>query len=236
MKAGPIWDFDWAWKNIWGCFTSEMTDGSQWAHHVNDCPTDNYGHGWYIRFLQDSTFTQELKCTYEEYRASIFDTNYIFAYIDSMGQVVADAKERHFKKWPILGISGPAPKVLAVATTYEAELDTLKSWIAKRLNWLDENIPGLCEITNIQDLNISDDSFSLYPNPGTGQVYYKSKNENNAITLLEVFDSSGNLCLNFSPDQDKNEFSFTLPPGIYFVKIYSSAGNGVTKKLIVIPR
>jgi hypothetical protein len=100
IKAGPIWDFDWAWKNIWGCFTSEKIDGSEWAHHVNDCPTDNYGHGWYIRFLQDSSFTAQLRCTYEAYRQTIFDTTYIFNYIDSMATVVADAQPRHFKKWP----------------------------------------------------------------------------------------------------------------------------------------
>jgi hypothetical protein len=192
MKAGPIWDFDWAWKNIWGCFTSEKIDGSEWAHHVNDCPTDNYGHGWYIRFLQDSSFTQQLRCTYEEYRQTIFDTTYIFHYIDSMGTVVATAQQRHFKKWPILGISGPAPEVLAIATTYEAELDTLKSWIKLRLNWLDANIPGLCENTTAtQDPHDQLAPLHFYPNPTNGFIHFEGNLDSNSPVQLRLYNSAG---------------------------------------------
>ena len=56
LKAGPVWDFDWAWKNIASCSIFEATDGSGWAHLINDCFTDNYSCGWYVRLLQDSTF------------------------------------------------------------------------------------------------------------------------------------------------------------------------------------
>ena len=40
LKAGPIWDFDWAWKNINECAIFSATDGSGWAHHINDCNPD----------------------------------------------------------------------------------------------------------------------------------------------------------------------------------------------------
>ncbi|MBK8498936.1 MAG: CotH kinase family protein [Flavobacteriales bacterium] len=149
LKAGPVWDFDWAWKNIWGCSICDPIDGSGWTHLVNDCFTDNYSTGWYIRLLQDSTFANELRCTYEEYRTTALSEGGIFAYIDSVGARVQNAQARHFQKWPILGVSGPAPEVLSCATTYAAELDTLKHWIALRLQWLDANIPGSCINTRI---------------------------------------------------------------------------------------
>lgn len=144
LKAGPTWDFDWAWKDMWGCSIFSATDGSGWAHLINDCPTDNYSCGWYVRLLQDSTFTRELQCTYQDLRATVLDTAYMFHLIDSIGDRVQYAQQRHFQKWPILGISGPAPEVNPVATTYAAELDTLKGWITRRLAWLDANMPGLC--------------------------------------------------------------------------------------------
>lgn len=144
LKAGPVWDFDWAWKNIASCSIFEATDGSGWAHQINDCFTDNYSCGWYVRLLQDSTFNNELRCAYEEYRTTVLDTAFLFNFIDSVGVRVQNAQARHFQKWPILGMSGPAPDVGPVATTYAAELDSLKAWIALRLDWLDANIPGMC--------------------------------------------------------------------------------------------
>ncbi|MBK6754149.1 MAG: CotH kinase family protein [Flavobacteriales bacterium] len=169
FKAGPVWDFDWAWKNLWGCDIFDNIDGSGWAHHINDCPTDNYSTGWYIRLLQDSTFANELRCTYENYRTSVLDADNIFAYIDSIGARVQTAQVRHFQKWPILGVSGPAPEVLAVATTYAAELDTLKSWIALRLAWLDDNIPGVCSPTSFE-AGPERVRSAVYPNPSTVAV------------------------------------------------------------------
>ena len=99
LKAGPVWDFDWAWKNINGCYVCNQNDGSGWTHHINDCVTDNYSTGWYIRLLQDSTFNNELRCTYDVYRQTILDTTYIFAYIDSGRGVVHNAQARQFQKW-----------------------------------------------------------------------------------------------------------------------------------------
>jgi len=225
IKAGPIWDFDWAWKNIWGCFTSEKTDGSEWAHHVNDCPTDNYGHGWYIRFLQDSSFTQQLRCTYEDYRQTIFDTTYIFHYIDSVGATVQQAQLRHFKKWPILGISGPAPEVLAIATTYEAELDTLKSWIVKRLNWLDANIPGLCTTTALNEAQQESDLLNVYPNPTSGILHFDRKDRNYTATLL-LYDQAGRLLESKQIPPDQWSFEVALKAaGIYFFTIMDSNGK-----------
>ncbi|MGL5892323.1 MAG: CotH kinase family protein, partial [Bacteroidia bacterium] len=164
LNAGPVWDFDWAWKNMAICPIFQANNGAGWAHHINDCFTDNYSTGWYVRLLQDSTFANELRCTYENYRQTILDTTYLFAYIDSIGQLVQNAQARHFQKWPILGMSGPAPDDGPLATTYLGELDSLKKWIAIRLQWLDDSIPGLCIPAGINETNATD-AFNCYPNP-----------------------------------------------------------------------
>ncbi len=187
LMAGPIWDFDWAWKNIWGCSIFEATDGSGWAHEINDCPTDNYSCGWYMRLLQDSTFANELRCDYEAYRTNALDTATIFAYIDSIGDRVVNAQARHFQKWPILGVSGPAPEVLAVASTYAAELDTLKSWIAHRLDWLDDHIPGVCINAAVQE-NVRSNTLTCFPNPSNGRFHFHGRIDGDGPLLLTIHD------------------------------------------------
>jgi hypothetical protein len=175
LKAGPVWDFDWAWKNMWGCSVIQNSTGAGWAHHINDCPTDNYSCGYYIRLLQDSTFNNELRCRYETLRSTVLGTGYINNYIDSVRNLVQAAQARHFQKWPLLGVSGPAPEMGSIATTYNAELDTLKHWIQLRLNWLDTNIPGNCSSIPGSNKNGFDNnnSFSCFPNPSNGLIYFK---------------------------------------------------------------
>ena len=75
FKAGPTWDFDWAWKDMWSCEIFENQDGSGWAHLINTCPTDNYTPDWYVRLQQDSTYNNHMRCRWEEYRDCLLYTS-----------------------------------------------------------------------------------------------------------------------------------------------------------------
>ncbi len=230
LKAGPVWDFDWAWKNIWGCSICDQTDGSGWTHLVNDCPTDNYSTGWYIRLLQDPTFANNLRCTYEEHRLGALSDASIDAYIDSVGTLVQNAQARHFQKWPILGVSGPAPEVLACATTYSAELDTLKSWIHERLAWLDVNMPGLCTVG--VDEVVTTDAVRCYPNPGTGR-FTLERNTDDAVELI-VTDMAGRTVLRQRVPVGVRRTEFALDAsGSYLYHLRSANGAVGSGKLLV---
>jgi|694.fasta_scaffold05688_22 hypothetical protein len=235
LKAGPVWDFDWAWKDIASCTIFEATDGSGWAHLINDCFTDNYSCGWYVRMLQDSTFNNELRCAYEGYRTNVLDTTFLFAYIDSVGDLVQNAQARHFQKWPILGVSGPAPEVNPVAITYAAELDTLKSWIARRLDWLDLNIPGQCTIQASVPERGGDQGLLIYPNPSNGAFHFQG-----------TFTAQGPLQLSIHDLTWREIDRFTLPTGrvdidheiresgTYFFTVRSQGRILRTGKLVVL--
>lgn len=235
LKAGPVWDFDWGWKNITSCTIFENTDGSGWAHLINDCPTDNYSCGWYIRLLQDSTFANELRCAYEGYRQTMLDTTSIFAYIDSIQNRVQFAQARHFQKWPILGISGPAPEVGAIATSYNAELDTLKNWINLRLQWLDENIPGLCTIVSKTDEPINaSNSFNYYPNPGKGLFHFDGFLYGAAPFRLTFYESTGREIESIQLKAGGLKFDYYLKrKGIYYFTLTNNDGLIQSGKLIV---
>ncbi|MEO8148009.1 MAG: CotH kinase family protein [Bacteroidia bacterium] len=232
LKAGPVWDFDWAWKNLYGCSIFEAIDGSGWAHHINDCFTDNYSCGWYIRLLQDSIFNNELRCTYENYRQTILDTAYIFSYMDSVRNLVQNAQARHFKKWPILGVSGPAPEVGAIATTYNAEIDTLKAWINLRLQWLDANIPGLCSYVGMEQLN-SIQTLKCFPNPSTGNFHFEGLI--NESSTLSIYDAAGKMIDHFEINKGNVQLNYQLNrKGVFYFRITNRTGLLQYGKLVVI--
>lgn len=172
LKAGPTWDFDWAWKNISGCSVFSQTDGSGWAHHINDCPTDNVSPGWYIKLLEDSTFANALRCRYETLREQILSNEYLDIYIDSVANLVSNAQERHYQKWPTLGFNVGTPEVGPIPDTFQGEIDFLKDWIALRLGWLDENLPGQCSgPSNLEAPSAA--SFHVFPTHQMALLHFK---------------------------------------------------------------
>lgn len=236
LKAGPVWDFDWAWKNMYGCTIFESTDGSGWAHHINDCPTDNYSCGYYVRLLQDSSFNNELRCRYETFRTSILDTAYLFNYMDSIRNLVQLAQARHFQKWPLLGVSGQAPEVGPIATTYNAELDTLKNWIQLRLNWLDANIPGNC--TNIQvntNYHKQNSIFNCYPNPSTGLINFEGNITGATPLNLFVYDGTGKLIVQKLLQNKFQKGNVIIEKkGMYYFQVLNEQGILKSGKIIII--
>jgi hypothetical protein len=238
LKAGPVWDFDWAYKNYPHCGELfSRRDGSGWAHHINDCFTDNYSTGWYIRLLQDSTFTEELRCTYEDYRQTILDTAYIFSYIENTRGLVQNAQTRHFKKWNLLGKAGFDGEIEPVAADYNGEVDTLKSWINKRLEWLDVNIPGLCTATTTSEI-VSSEKLNGYPNPANDYfiIDYSVSSPVNVSVHLYNYLGSEVLFINEGV-QNKGEYSLNikteqLSPGVYILIL--ERGRAVTTQKIII--
>lgn len=239
LNAGPVWDFDWAWKNLSGvCSYYEGYSGAGWAHLNNDCFTDNYSTGWYVRLLQDSTFRNELRCAYDSYRATMLDTTALFAYIDSMGARVQHAQARHFQKWPILGVSGPAPDFGPVATTYYAELDTLKQWISTRIQWLDANIPGLCAVSGTNEDKVAA-GFNCYPNPTNDDLTVEYALPTAMEVSLHLYNQIGVEVLSTPiAIQDRGRHLHSLAtakllPGVYILKL-NRGDEVITQKIVVL--
>ncbi|OWY25721.1 T9SS C-terminal target domain-containing protein [Sphingobacteriales bacterium UPWRP_1] len=236
LKAGPVWDFDWSFKNQEYCFFNN-SQGEGWAHHINDCFTDNYSTGWYIRLLQDSTFQNELRCTYEQYRQNILDTTTIFSYIDSIGATVQNAQARHFQKWPLLGHTGPDWEIEPIAATYNADLDTLKNWINKRLVWLDANIPGHCITTDVTETNLSG-TVNCYPVPASSYLIIDYSLPSAMNVSVRLYNYLGTEVLSIPPiTQSTGQHSLkletkTLSSGIYILKL--ERGKDVISKIITV--
>jgi hypothetical protein len=151
---------------------------------------------------------------------------------------VQNAQARHFQKWPLLGISGQAPEIGAIATTYNAELDTLKKWIGIRLAWLDANIPGLCVPVGVARAN-PPGTVHCFPNPAGNFVqvnYSLTAPVNVKLHIMNIMgeevastdkgtQGAGNQTIRFE--------TANLPSGIYLIQLKtgSTATNG---KLVIV--
>ncbi|MCY2966936.1 MAG: CotH kinase family protein, partial [Planctomycetota bacterium] len=77
-------------------------------------------------------------------RGDQFADKSLFAMIDQTASQLESAQRRNFERWPVLGkYVWPNPR--PYPKTYAGEVDKLKNWLAKRLDWMDANIEQLAE-------------------------------------------------------------------------------------------
>lgn len=188
LKAGPVWDYDIAWGNANYCSGSDTTG---WAY-LFPCTGDGYQVPfWWQRLMQDTNYTNQMKCRWQDYRRQVLSQQHIFTIIDSITTVINESKDWNFTVWPILGQyvwPNPSP----YPATYAGEIQNLKNWVTRRLAWLDANLPGRCNCdVQVVERNVSCtnacDGFAL----GNGtSPYPKTYSWDNGLTQDTIF----NLC------------------------------------------
>ncbi|MFN3588667.1 MAG: CotH kinase family protein [Spirosomataceae bacterium] len=139
LAMGPIWDFNLAFGNANYCQGS-ATD--VWAYKFNErCPTDFWlVPFWWSKLLQDAQFRALVKKRWGELRVDAFSEAQITNRLDTYQKLLDDAGslQRNFARWPVLG-TYVWPNEF-IGKTHKEELDYMKSWISKRLTWLDGQI------------------------------------------------------------------------------------------------
>jgi len=221
LHAGPVWDFDWAWKNI-GSGVFGKADGSGWGYKLNDYNPDINPSGWYRRLLQDSYFTNRLIERYFELRSSVLQLNNLHGHIDSVKTLVGIAQERHFAIWPIEeGYMAPEPG--PPSQSYDEEITKLKNWITTRINWLDAHFNDLREEI-VTEINSGTENLNklprvkLYPNPAK---YHFNIESDIFINEIQIYNLIGQKVYQ-SRVSTKNSRKINiseLPAGVYFVKL-----------------
>jgi len=179
LKAGPIWDYNLAFGNGDYC-GGDDTQGWEFYQCVGSSPF------WWDHLLQDQEFTNGLRCRWEELRGSVLQTQRINNYLDSLAVAIAEATDRNFQRWPVMGrYVWPNSWFYASANSHLQVIDRMKNWIEERSIWLDQNIPGVaanCElyeppyldlITSVED-EVESFEVRVYPNPARDQINVES--------------------------------------------------------------
>ena len=232
LKAGPVWDFDWAEKDMWG----GSEDGSQFMY--GECDQDVNAPGWYIRLLQDTLFANELRCRYDDLRRSILKESYIDAKIDSVALAVNESQAWHYQTWGHLGSATGTPEVQAPSQTYAEEVQRLKDWFHRRLIWLDANMPGTlngCSMMGIQDL-VNSHKITAYPNPFASIITVEWTQGDLTGAQLAIRDGSGRTIKTQEITNDSvydKSLTITdlhdLSGGVYFIEIVKGEERAMLK-------
>lgn len=225
IVAGPVWDFDWAYKDL----ETAYSNGAGWMHSYTGA-SDVTPPGWYIRLIQDTIFANELACKYFTYRQTFLDKTVLFAYIDSLALVLDGPQGRHFERWPILGVNVGTPEIGTQPTSYAGEITKFKTWISDRIDWLDANMPGQCVNLGTTELTTKEPYWNVYPNP--------SKNEfsvyvDQGIKSLAIYDLSGKVVQ--QEEVNGSTLAHVLTTnliGVYFLKVELKDGSMLNTKIV----
>lgn len=228
IVAGPVWDYDLAFRNANYCNGSET---SGWAFRFNYvCPGDGAGlvPFWWERLLLDTAFSASLRCRWENLRTTILSEKNINHLIDSITNLTSEARSRHFKRWPVLGKSvWPNPN--PVPLNYEEEISFLKNWIRLRAEWIDQHLEdkGACGIPSPDNEN---EGIRFYPNPFNSSGNIVIQATSSGPFNLEVIDMLGRTILKqqLTVYQGENRIALntqTWQKGIYLVRTSSIIGK-----------
>ena len=232
IVAGPVWDYDLAFRNANYCNGSDV---GGWAFRFNYvCPGDGAGlvPFWWERLLMDTAYSASLRCRWEDLRNNVLSEKNINHLIDSIATLTGEARSRHFKKWPILGqYVWPNPNPIPVS--YEDEIASLKSWLRSRADWIDQNLEdkGICGIN--QNPNVENLAYKFFPNPFDIRGYLQFQSVETGIIMVQVKDMLGRTLMKkqFSvfPGNNKIELDTQLfHKGMYHV-IITDIQNNVTR-------
>lgn len=142
LKMGPIWDFNLGFGND---DRSTFSNGATWMFNYNNYyPSDTWLiNFWWKKLISDPAFTDRLKTRWIELRATKLSLININNTIDKHIALLRmnNSIDKHFEKWKILGVKLPFNNF--VGKTHQEEIDFLKSWIEKRLHWMDVEMKKL---------------------------------------------------------------------------------------------
>jgi len=122
LSMGPVWDFD-------------LSSGGY---------TGNEPEGWYVKdaywvgwpFDNDAAYRQKVKDKWNSVKADKLTT--IFTYIDGIKKSLQYSQVQNFKRWDIINESVYDGSI--IKGNYNSEVESLKSFLDKRIKWMDTEI------------------------------------------------------------------------------------------------
>lgn len=221
LVAGPLWDYNIAWGNANYC---QGGNTSGWEINFNSvCGGSGALQNpfWWNRMLEDPTYANDVNCRWTDLRQTVLSDSSLLNYIDSMASILAVPAERHYQKWPILG-TYVWPNNF-VGTSYQAEVNYLKTWIQNRTAWMDANMFGTCT-ASISEFNY--ESIKLFPNPTSSVVTISGLPNQGELYIIDVFGKNV-LTIPYQSNSIDLDMSL-LKNGIYFI---SEPNKGIHEKI-----
>ena len=132
LVAGPAWDFNLSLGN------ANYLNGYR-SNGWYTCTTGFAVPWWWDRMLQDPAFVRRCRDRWNELRAGVLDCARLHAFVDRTALTLAEAQQRNFQRWPILG-TYVWPNWY-IGQTYDQEVAWMRQWLVGRIGWIDAQWP-----------------------------------------------------------------------------------------------
>jgi hypothetical protein len=157
IKMEPMWDWNLSFGNANGK-QGHIAEYWYWPQ------LDDNQYSYYRRLFEDPDFGQRYVDRLGELRATVFSNSNLMARIDALVAELGGAVDRNFQRWPIL--SRRIWPNTFVGESYEDEINYLKDFTRRRLDWIDRQfVPAPAPGPDRKD-------GSLVLTAATGTIYY----------------------------------------------------------------
>jgi len=125
---GPIWDYNFAYG------LTNYNDGFNPEGFIYN--SASYVPFWWEKLIKNKTFYSSLQDRYFQLRKTKLSNEFILNKVDSFYNICKEPAKNNFKKWTVLDSKDFWPNYY-LGKTYEDEINYLKTWINKRLLFID---------------------------------------------------------------------------------------------------
>jgi hypothetical protein len=236
IKAGPVWDYDLAFRNANYCNGSDIYG---WAYKFNYvCPGDGAGliPFWWERLMQDTAFVGSLRCRWKSLRKTTLSDSHVQQIIDSVANLTLEARERHFKRWDIMGkYVWPNPN--PIPFNYTEEISALKNWLVQRTLWIDASLENKGSCVDFPPNVETSLIVKQFPNPFSGTARLNILSKDPVSIRIRAIDMAGRLIADLSSNVFRGNNDIKLPSlgwakGIYTLLVETDQGEKFTMRVV----
>jgi hypothetical protein len=242
LKVGPVWDFNLAFGNA-DYYKGWNTDGWQVEYYFTNqvFRSDPFFPAfWWLKVFNHLEFKAKAAERWDVLRQGVFSLTSINSRIDSVVQVLGEAVERNYERWPeVLGCYvWPNPIGWRSRYTYENEVAWMKTWIEERITWMDNEFGALTSVVGVDQSASFFKLLPSFPNPFQENTTIAFHLEKGGRVTLNVFDIAGRhvkqLCASYL-GAGLHQFKLSaeeLASGVYFYQLQWNGEKRIQKGVL----
>jgi hypothetical protein len=135
LLTAPIWDNDLSFGN----FANGTQTPEGWLYEFDW----NQPVPWWERLFGDATFRNAAACRWQALRNGPLTPAAVYAKLDEFTAILAMAQPRENARWQLIGHK--ESRSAYVGATWIEDIAYLKSWLTKRIAWLDAGLSNDCK-------------------------------------------------------------------------------------------
>jgi len=210
-----IWDTDRAYTTVtWDGFdeANRRTDTYFWANIIPK------------KLMANSDFKQKYANRINELQKTVFYPDNAIAVLDSLYSIIKPEMPNELSQWL------PFESLKTADSMWEANVDTVRSFLRRRTAILNEQIKNYLPPAGVTSLLSNDFSVSAYPNPFNYQTHIKFNLNTSSQADISVYTIDGRIIQNLFHGmaiQGENEIIWngknidgsTIQAGIYLIRL-----------------